>query len=53
MVLGQKWPFFQLFVLGYLGQENVFCDIVERKTPFYAIKKKVQKTEKLAFLQRG
>ena len=40
MVLGQKWPFFQLFVLGYLGQENVFCDIVERKNAFLRYKKK-------------
>ena len=24
MVLVQKWPFFQLFFLGSMGQENVF-----------------------------
>ena len=30
MVLVQKWPFFQLFFLGDIGQENVFYDILER-----------------------
>ena len=29
MVLVQKWPFFQLFFLGNIGQENVFYDILE------------------------
>ena len=27
----QKGPFFQLFFLGNIGQENVFNDILERK----------------------
>ena len=41
MVLVQKWPFFQLFFfLDIIGRENVFYDILERKTPFQAIKKK-------------
>ena len=41
MVLVQKWPFFKLFFLGNIGQDNVFYDILEgKKTPFYAIKKK-------------
>ena len=31
MVLVQKRPFFQLFFLGNIGQENVFYDILERK----------------------
>ena len=34
MVLVQKWPFFKLFLLGNIGQENVFYDIVERKNDF-------------------
>ena len=34
MVLDQKWPFFQLFFLGTIGQENVFYDIQEQKNPF-------------------
>ena len=41
MVLVHKWPFFQLLVfLGIIGQENVFSDIIERKTAFQGYKKK-------------
>ena len=44
MVLVQKWPFFQLFVLGNIGQENVFYDILEGKNFFLGHKnKKVKK----------
>ena len=41
MVLNQKWPFFQLYFLSNIGQENVFYDILERKKGFlgYNIKK--------------
>ena len=35
----QKWPFFQLFFLGNIGQENVFYDILERKNFFLSYKK--------------
>ena len=46
MVLVQKWPFFQLFFLGNLDQENVFYDILERKNSFLRYKnKKSKKTE--------
>ena len=34
MVLVQKWPFFQLFFLDNIGQENAFYDILERKYAF-------------------
>ena len=34
MVLVQKWPFFQLFFLGNIGQENVFYDILGGKKFF-------------------
>ena len=34
MVLVKKGPFFRPFVLGNIGQENVFYDILERKTMF-------------------
>ena len=33
MVLVKKWQFFQLVFLGNIGQENVFDDILEKKTP--------------------
>ena len=30
MVFVQKWPFFQLFFVSNIGQENAFYDILER-----------------------
>ena len=52
MVLVQKWPFFQLFFLGNISQENVSYDILERKNAFLGYKKKdVQKVQKLTFFQ--
>ena len=42
MVLLQNWPFFHLFILGNIGQENVFYDIVERKNAFLGYKNKKQ-----------
>ena len=38
MVLAQKWLFFQLFVLGKFGKENVFNDILERKNSLLGYK---------------
>ena len=50
MVLVRKWPFFQLFFLGKLGQENVFYDILERKNVFLAYKnRKFKKSKNLHF----
>ena len=46
MVLVQKWPFFQLFFLGNIGQENVFYDILERKNAFLGYKNKKFKQSK-------
>ena len=43
---------FLIFFLGYIGQENVFYDILERKNAFLGYKKqKVQKIEKLTFFK--
>ena len=54
MVLVQKWPFFQLFFLGNIGQENVFYDSLETKITFLGYKNnKFKKDEKLTFLQSG
>ena len=47
MVLVQKWPFFQLYFLGTIGQENVFYDILERKKTFLGYKKKSLKSRKI------
>ena len=46
MVLLQKWPFFQLFFLVNLGQENVSYDILERKNTFLRYKNKQCKKPK-------
>ena len=46
MVLVQKWPFFQLFFLGNIGQENVFYDILERKNAVLRSKNKEFKKSK-------
>ena len=32
--LSKKWQFFHLFILGKIGQEKVFNDILAKKTPF-------------------
>ena len=50
MVLVKKWPFFQLFFLGNIGQENVFYDILERKNAFLGYKnKKLEKSKNSPF----
>ena len=46
MVLVQKGPFFQVFFLGDVGQENVFYDILERKNAFRGYKNKKFKKSK-------
>ena len=46
MVLVQKWPFFELFFLDNIGQENVFYDILERKIALLGYKKKKLKNSK-------
>ena len=52
MVLVQKWPFFQLFFLGNIGQENVCYDILERNNDFLGYKnKKFKKTKKYHFFK--
>ena len=53
MVLVQKWPFFQLFFLGNIGQENVFYDILERKNAFLGYKKEhFKKSKNKHFLKK-
>ena len=52
MVLVRKWPFFQLFFLGNIDQENVFYDILEQKDTFLAYKnKKFKKSKNWHFLK--
>ena len=52
MVLVQKWPFFQLFLLGNIGQENVFYVILERKNSFRGYKNnKFKKSKNCSFCE--
>ena len=53
MVLVQKWPFFQLYFLGNIGEENVFYDNLEGKNAFLSYKKKSSKSEKIEFFPKG
>ena len=46
MVLVEKWPFFQLFFVGNIGQENVFFDILKQKNDFLCYKNKNFKKSK-------
>ena len=53
MVLVQKWPFFQLFFLGSIGQENVFYDILEPKNTFLGYKNEKFKKLKNSHFSKG
>ena len=53
MVLVQKWPFFNLFFLGNIGQENVFDDILERKNVFLGYKNNKFKRSKNWHFSKG
>ena len=53
MLLVQKWPFYQLFFLGNIGQEKVFYDILERKNTFLGYKKKKFKDSKNSHFFKG
>ena len=44
---GAKMAIFPTFVLGNIGQENVFYDILERKMPFQAFKTRSSKSRKI------
>ena len=53
MVFVQKRPFFDVFFLGSIGEENVFYDIQEQKNAYLGYKNKKFKVEKYTFFQRG
>ena len=53
MVLVQKWPFFQLFFLGNISQENVFYDIIQQKSAFLGYKNKKFKKSKIDIFPKG
>ena len=53
MVLVKKWPFFNLFFLGILDQENVIYDILEQKDTFLAFKNRKLKQSKNWHFSKG
>ena len=53
MVLVKKWPFFHLFSLGNISQENVFSHILEQKNAFLAYKNKKFKKSKNRNFSKG
>ena len=53
MVFVEKRPFFQLFFLGTIGQENVFYDILKRKNTFLGYQKKKFKNSKNWYFSKG
>ena len=53
MVLVQKWAFSNFLFWGNIDQENVFCDILERKNAFLAYESKKFKKSKYWFFFRG
>ena len=47
MVLVQNWPFFHVFILGNIGQENMFYHILERMNALLGYKnEKFKKSKK-------
>ena len=53
MLLVKKWPCFQLFLLGSIGQENVFYDILEPKYTFLGYKNTKFKKPKNGHFSKG
>ena len=53
MVLVQNWPFSIFFFLGYVGQQNLFYDILERKNAFVGYNNKKLKKSKNLDLSKG
>ena len=49
----QKWPYFQLFSLANIGQENVVYEFLERKNAFLAYKNKKFKKSKNWHFSKG
>ena len=53
MVLVRIWPFFRLFFLDNIVQENVFYDILERKHAFLGYKNNNYKQSKNSHFSKG
>ena len=53
MVVVQNWPFFQIFFLGNIDQENVFYDFLERKIVLLGLNDKKLKKSKNSRFSKG
>ena len=53
MVLVKNWQFFHLYILGNIGEENVFHDIVEWKKHLLDHKSNYLKGWKIEIFQTG
>ena len=53
MIFVQKWPFYKLFFLANIEQENVFYDILEPKNAFLGYKNKKFKKSKNWHFSKG
>ena len=40
MIFVKNWQLLHVFILGHMGQENVFYDILERENAFQGYKNK-------------
>ena len=53
MILVKKKPFFHLFILGNIAQENEFYDILEERNTFLGYKNKKLKISKNFDFSKG
>ena len=53
MVLVQNWPFIRVSILGNIGQENEFYDILKRRNTLLGCKKKKIKSRKIEIFPNG
>ena len=51
LILVKNWPFFHVFILGNIGQENVFFDILEEKMSLSYKNKTLKKSKNWDFLK--
>ena len=47
MIFVKNWSFFRLFILGNIGQENEFYDILEQRKTFLGYENRKLKKSKI------
>ena len=53
MIFEKNWQFFHLFILGKIGKEKVFYDILDKKKPFKTIKISSWKSRTIEIFPKG